>query len=162
MAAAKGGYLPTFDDLSGFESLYRAHCLARRGKRNQREVIEFERAGVHPLYGRHGAGASGPCVLRDCLSEMRAFAADGLGLEFNRKTQITPLGQGIDYLGFHLYLASNGKVVRRLRQEAKRRICRWVKTLRGKSVRGARDAEELFERLRSYRAHLDHGDTYGL
>ena len=345
MAAAKGGSFPTFDDLSGFEPLYRAHCLARRGKRNQREVIEFEldlarnltslsdslhdgsyrpwpfmrftvrdpkrrvihtpryrdrvvqhalcdnvlapvlerrliydnaacRVGkgthfsldrlegfmrkharthgtrgwflkcdvarffdsirhdalkerlarlpldtrtidlLHPFIDSHVVAGSvvrgderglplgcqssqwfalyyldgldrlvkerlrvraytrymddmvlvhpDRAFLRDCLGEMRAFAADELGLEFNRKTQLAPLGQGIDYLGFHLYLASDGKVVRRLRQEAKRRICRRVKMLRGESARGACGAEELLERLCSYRAYLDHGDTYGL
>lgn len=41
--------------------------------------------------------------LQYCLKEIRAFMAT-LGLELNEKTQIFPLRNGIDFLGFHTYL----------------------------------------------------------
>ena len=36
-----------------------------------------------------------------------------LGLRLNGKTQILPLKNGIDFLGFHTYLTQTGKVVSR-------------------------------------------------
>lgn len=101
-------------------------------------------------------------VLKACLDEMRQFATSELCLYFNNKTQIIPLSQGVDYLGFHLYLTSGGKVICRLRQEAKKRIARRVRALRRARMLGELDMHELDERLCSYRAHLAHGDTHGL
>ena len=47
--------------------------------------------------------------LQFCLKEIRAFMAS-LGLELNEKTQIFPIRNGIDFLGFHTYLTEEGKV----------------------------------------------------
>ena len=93
--------------------------------------------------------------LRDCLSAMRSAAAE-IGLEFNGKTQIMPLSQGIDFLGWHLYLTETGAVVRRLRQSVKRRI-------RGRLAGLESLPEDIKETvLTSYRAHLSHGDAKAL
>ena len=35
-----------------------------------------------------------------------------LNLEFNEKTQITPISEGVDFLGFRFYLTDPGKVIR--------------------------------------------------
>ena len=42
--------------------------------------------------------------LRECLRQMTACVQNNLHLEFNEKTQIQPLKNGIDYLGFHFYV----------------------------------------------------------
>ena len=65
--------------------------------------------------------------LSECLCEMEAYAKDRLDIEFNEKTQIHHIKQGIDYLGFHFYLTDTGKVIRRLRQSCKRRFKRKLK-----------------------------------
>ena len=44
---------------------------------------------------------------------------DSLGLELNEKTQIFPIRNGIDFLGFHTYLTESGKVIRKLRHSSK-------------------------------------------
>lgn len=93
--------------------------------------------------------------LRDCLSAMR-LAAAGIGLAFNDKTQIAPLAQGIDFLGWHLFLTETGAVVRRLRQSAKRRMCHRLAELDALPD----DVREAV--LTSYRAHLSHGDANAL
>ncbi len=41
--------------------------------------------------------------LQECLKRIREHL-DYLGLELNNKTQIFPLRNGVDYLGFHKYL----------------------------------------------------------
>ena len=41
------------------------------------------------------------------------------GLELNDKTQIFPLRNGLDFLGFHSYLTDTGKVVRKLRRASR-------------------------------------------
>ena len=53
--------------------------------------------------------------------------AKELNLEFNQKTQIVPLSEGVDFLGFRFYLTDTGKVVRRLRTSNKRRWKRRLK-----------------------------------
>ena len=53
--------------------------------------------------------------LKECLSILEEKVTQELGPEFNEKTQIVPISQGIDYLGFHFYLTETGKVIRRLR-----------------------------------------------
>lgn len=93
--------------------------------------------------------------LRECLSCLRLAVAE-IGLSFNAKTQIAPLSQGIDFLGWHLYVTKTGAVIRRLRQSVKRRLYRRLTGL-----------DELPEDVRkavltSYRAHLSHGDAKAL
>lgn len=100
--------------------------------------------------------------LRGCLDRMRAFAADELGLEFNDKTQVAPLSQGIDYLGFHLYVSRDGRAVRRLRQAAKRRLKARLRFLDRGVATGAVPPEEALSVLESLLAHLAHGDCRGL
>lgn len=39
--------------------------------------------------------------LKECLQQMERYVQEERRLEFNQKTQIIPLSQGIDYLGFH-------------------------------------------------------------
>ena len=67
-------------------------------------------------------------ILTQCLRAMR-WHITALGLEFNNKTQIAPLKNGIDFLGWHFYLTNTGKVIRKLRQSAKHRIKRKLKQL---------------------------------
>jgi len=42
--------------------------------------------------------------LRECLQEITTHCRNALGLELNRKTQIFPIQNGVDYLGWHHYL----------------------------------------------------------
>ena len=100
--------------------------------------------------------------LRDCLAQMRAYLDCERALTFNEKTQIVPLSQGVDYLGFHLYLSETGKVVRRLRASNKRSTKRKLKRFRHAYRVGKISAEDVAESVQSYRAHLAHGDCWRL
>lgn len=53
--------------------------------------------------------------LKQCLDKMEKYIRMELKLSFNEKTQIFPISQGADYLGFRFYLTDTGKVIKRLR-----------------------------------------------
>ena len=100
--------------------------------------------------------------LRECLARMKNLAHDGLHLEFNEKTQIFPVSQGVDYLGWHFYLTETGKVVQRLRTSNKRRLKRRIRKLQDQYAAGEIEADEAFRILEGYQGHLEQGDTYAL
>ena len=100
--------------------------------------------------------------LKEVLAGITAYAEDGLDLEFNEKTQIFPISQGVDYLGWHFYLTDTRKVIRRLRTSNKRRFKRRLKAFKKKYARGIQDSEDIRRSLTGYNGHLKHGHTYKL
>lgn len=100
--------------------------------------------------------------LKEVLAQMSKYAREELKLEFNQKTQIIPLSQGVEYLGFRFYLGRNGKVVRKLRSSAKQRLKRNLKKLKRAYADGEMEIEDVKIRMQSYRSHLEHGHTYNL
>ena len=100
--------------------------------------------------------------LKACLAEIRAFAQDRLKLEFNEKTQIFPVSEGVDYLGWRFYLTDTGKVIRRLRTSNKRRFKRGLKAFQEKYRSGEMDYDAIKRSLASYNGHLKHGHTWKL
>lgn len=99
--------------------------------------------------------------LKKLLCEMNKLA-DELKLSFNEKTQIFPLKQGVDFLGFHFYLTDSGKVIRRLRTSNKKRWKRRLQKFRKEYARGNMSMEEILRSLNIYSGHLKHGNTYRL
>ncbi|MCL2736171.1 MAG: reverse transcriptase/maturase family protein [Propionibacteriaceae bacterium] len=100
-------------------------------------------------------------MLRDCLRQMRAVAKC-LGLDFNSKTQITSLSQGVTYLGFHFHQTPQGKVVRRLASGKKPGLKRGMAGMVRRHNRGELTASDVGQRVSAHFAHLKHGHTYGL
>lgn len=93
--------------------------------------------------------------LRSCLPAL-VGELDALGLRFNGKTQLAPLRQGIDFLGWHFWLGPCGGVTCRLRAAAERR-------LRARLHAALRlPPEERDAVRRSCRAYLTFGDTGAL
>lgn len=100
--------------------------------------------------------------LRHCLDEITETAQNILHLSFNEKTQIFPVSEGADYLGWHFYLTDSGKVIRRLRTSSKRRFKRRLKSFTRKYSAGEITLDKINRSLASYRGHLSHGHTYRL
>ena len=100
--------------------------------------------------------------LKECLNEIRGYAEETLKLEFNQKTQIFPVSQGVDYLGWHFYLTDTGKVIRRLRTSNKRRFKRRLKKFQKLYSQGDITADRIKMSLASYNGHLKHGHTWKL
>jgi hypothetical protein len=99
--------------------------------------------------------------LNEVLKQMR-LVTDSLKLELNEKTQIFPIAEGVDFLGFRFYLTDTGKVIKRLRTLNKRRWKRRLKKFKEDYRNGDRSFEDIKRSVVSYRGHLRHGHTYKL
>ncbi|GHT90000.1 hypothetical protein AGMMS49545_02040 [Betaproteobacteria bacterium] len=100
--------------------------------------------------------------LQECLRQIREKCADELKLELNAKTQIMPVKNGVDYLGWHFYLTPTGKVVRTLRAAAKTRLKKRLKNLQHAYTEGAFDLPDIKLRIASSNGHLKQGHTWRL
>lgn len=86
-----------------------------------------------------------------------------LHLELNeKKTQIMPMKQGVDYVGWHFYLTENGRVIKRLRKASKEKTKRKLKDMNWKLNKGMLSLSQYNKKYRGMIAHLKQGDTYGL
>lgn len=99
--------------------------------------------------------------LKNALATMRGLVEED-GLTFNEKTQIFPISQGVDFLGFHYYLTDTGKVIKKLRTSNKRRFKRRMKSFQKKYRNGEMTFQEITQSVASYNGHLKHGHTWKL
>lgn len=100
--------------------------------------------------------------LRHCLEAMTEYVENTLLLSFNQKTQIFPIRNGADYLGFHIYITETGKVIRKVRQSTKRKYKRKLSYMKRAYADGKITLEEIRPSVVSYHSHLSHGNTYYL
>lgn len=100
--------------------------------------------------------------LKHCLETMRDFAEAELDLSFNEKTEIFPIKNGVDYLGWHFYITDTGKVIRKVKQSTKVKYRRKLRYFRKAYAEGETNLDEIKQVLSSYRSHLSFGHTYKL
>lgn len=100
--------------------------------------------------------------LQKCLKEIKEIAENELHISFNEKTQVFPVSEGVDYVGWRFYLTDSGKVIRRLRTSNKKRFKRRMKAFMKQYSTGEKTLEEIKRSLASYRGHLSHGHTWKL
>lgn len=99
--------------------------------------------------------------LKDCRTKITEYLAH-LHLELNEKTEIFPLKNGLDYLGFHSYLTESGKVLRKLRRKSVRRIRGKIKRWKIEYPAGAISKEQILMEFEAWDAHAAHGETFAL
>lgn len=99
--------------------------------------------------------------LKYCLKQIKQCAEE-LKIDFNEKTEIFPIKNGVDYLGWHIYLTESGKVIRKVKQQTKYKYKRKLKCFQRMYADGNVELEEINQVLSSYRAHLAYGHTYKL
>lgn len=99
--------------------------------------------------------------LAECLEAMTEYI-HGIGLEFNAKTQVFPIRNGVNYLGWHLYLSDSGKVIRKVTRQTKYRYKRKLRSMQQKYKTGEVTLAEIKQVISSYHAHLEFGHTYRL
>lgn len=99
---------------------------------------------------------------QEILEKMKAFLWQELKLETNDKTQIMPLKNGVDFLGFHLYITRTGKVIRKIRKDSKERMRRKLKTFKSLYREGLISKEEIDRSYESWKGHAQHGSCYSL
>lgn len=95
------------------------------------------------------------------LSKIRKYLQP-MELELNGKTQIFPLANGIDFLGFHTYLTSTGAVVRKLRHRSVKKMRRKLHKFHDLYWAGKISKEKVDESYRSWRSNAKHGDCHKL
>lgn len=99
---------------------------------------------------------------KELLGKMKRFLWEELRLLTNEKTQIAPLKNGVDFLGFHLYLTKTGKVIRKIRRDSKERMRRKLKTFKVKYELGLISKEEIDRSYGSWKGHARHGNCHYL
>jgi hypothetical protein len=100
--------------------------------------------------------------LRSCEATMRVFLENERGLSFNEKTQIFPLKNGAEYLGFRFSLSKNGAVIRRVKRASKLRYRRRLRAYMSLYRQGNIQAAEIRQSLAGFHGHLKQGNTYWL
>lgn len=116
-------------------------------------------------YGRHMDDFYLICEDKAALQEAWRKIAELLalrGLELNGKTNIFPLRNGLDFLGFHSYLTDSGKVIRKVRRSSKSRMARKLRAFEAKYKSGEMTRKEIEDSYRSWRAHASHGNCRNL
>lgn len=99
--------------------------------------------------------------LQYCLKEIKAYM-ENLGLELNEKTQIFPLKNGIDFLGFHTYITETGKVIRKLRHSSVKRMRAKLRQWERDYPAGRITREKILQCWQAWDAHAAHGNTWTL
>lgn len=99
--------------------------------------------------------------LKMCLSEIKTRLSR-LKLSLNNKTEIVPLSKGLRFLGFHTYITSDGKVIRKITGDNKRQIKKRLRKYAKLVQSGTMTREEFDERYNSWKNHASHGNTYKL
>lgn len=100
--------------------------------------------------------------LKNCLKMLKVFLWDNLRLELNEKTQIFPIKNGVDYLGFHSYLTETGKVIRKIRRKSKTKMNKKIKNFNKLYSENKISYEEIRQSTVSWIGHAKHGNTYNL
>ena len=106
-----------------------------------------------------------PCESKEALREAWKKVEQVLaprGLELNQKTQIFPLRNGLDFLGFHTYLTDTGKVIRKVRRSSKDRMRRKLRKYAVMYENGAMTRKQIEESYQSWRPHASHGQCRSL
>ena len=99
--------------------------------------------------------------LREILRTIEEYI-EPLGLSLNNKTQIFPLRNGIDFLGYHTYITDTGKVIRKVRAKSKNNMRRKIKKYRKLVDSGKMTLESVERSYASWQGHASHGNTYHL
>ena len=99
--------------------------------------------------------------LKNCLNAIEEMVSS-LGLSLNGKTQIVPFKKGLRFLGFHHYMTKDGKYIRKISGENKRRIKkklrRWARAVKA----GKMTEEKFYQKYSSWKNHALHGNCVKL
>lgn len=99
--------------------------------------------------------------LEYCLAVIQNYI-HSLKLTLNGKTQIIPFKNGINFLGFHTYITRDGKAIRKLKGENKRKIKKRLLNNSELVKSGRMTKEKFYESYNSWRNHASHGNCVKL
>ena len=99
--------------------------------------------------------------LKFCLENISEMVSS-LNLELNGKTQIVPFKCGIRFLGFHHYVTSAGKYIRKLPSEKKRQAVKRIRKMIRKVKSGEISAEKFYQNYNAWKNHALKGNCIKL
>ena len=99
--------------------------------------------------------------LQECRKQIEEFV-QRRGLSLNAKTNIFPLKNGVDFLGFHTYLTESGAVIRKVRRRSKNNMKRKLKKFAALRAAGKIDDKTIEQSYQSWRGHAAQGNSYHL
>ena len=99
--------------------------------------------------------------LKYCLEVITEFL-NTLELTLNGKTQISPLKNGISYLGFHFYLTDCGKVIMKLKNQNKRNAQKKYLKMAKLVAEGKLPAEKFEASYGAWKNHISYGNCFRL
>ena len=99
--------------------------------------------------------------LQYCIEVITEYLKS-LDLNLNGKTQIFPLKNGVSYLGFHTYITSGGKVIRKLKNQNKRNAQRKFVRMAKLVVNGRLSIDKFYMSYNAWKNHISHGNCYRL
>lgn len=99
--------------------------------------------------------------LKYCLEVITQFL-NTLELSLNGKTQIFPFKNGVNYLGFHLYMTPSGCCIRKLKNQNKRNAQRKYLKMAKLVAEGKLSIEKFNASYNAWKNHISHGNCYNL
>jgi RNA-directed DNA polymerase len=95
--------------------------------------------------------------LKWCLEGI-ALLMESLDLKLNSKTQIIPFQKGLSFTGFHTYITTDGKVIRKLLNEKKRHAKRKYGKMAKLVLEGELSEKKFYQSYGSWKSHIEHGN----
>lgn len=99
--------------------------------------------------------------LKYCLKVITAYL-ETLDLSLNGKTQIFPFKNGVNYLGFHTYIAVDGVPIRKLKNQNKRNAKKKFVRMAKLVAVGELPQEKFDASYGAWKNHISHGNCYKL
>jgi len=99
--------------------------------------------------------------LKKCLVVITE-QVEKLGLKLNGKTQIVPFRKGISFLGFHHYVTPDGKYIRKLKGENKRKMKKKLRKWSAAVKNGKMTEKKFYEKYGAWKNHALHGNCIKL
>lgn len=99
--------------------------------------------------------------LQNLLSDIKV-QLDAIHLQLNDKTNIFPISNGVDFLGYHHYLTESGAVVQKLRHSSVKKVKQRVKDWRYLYENHLISAQDIKASFLAWDAFAAYGDTYEL
>lgn len=97
--------------------------------------------------------------LKYCLDVIREYLKT-LDLTLNGKTQIFPFKNGVGYLGFHTYIAPNGKPIRNLKNQNKRNAQKKFVRMAKLVAEGKLSMKKFQASYQAWKSHASHGNCH--
>lgn len=99
--------------------------------------------------------------LEYCLKSIEEMTGS-LKLRLNGKTQIAPFKNGISFLGFHHYVTSNGKYIRKLSGNKKREVKKRFRKMAEQVRKGEMTEAKFYEKYEGWKNHALKGNCIKL